>query len=217
MLRYRFLVPAVAAFLILMQFAPLWAEATSKLAQSSEANMGTSDPDLLTPRGVVRCPASDESRDASDPAITSALPRSGRFVAQEHFRESSSPQAPVSISWLGATFRERFVNKVEEHDGGVLLRTFELRQSASAADVATALNIHHETKLADLWCLLSRQADGEPGILLTNAVPNMLYVRDANGVLAVVDAVWSGAGWEIGASSIASPHHWQRGSRALAR
>lgn len=177
-----------------------------------------SDLDMLTPQGVVRCPASDQPPEPVDPAITSSLPGIDRFVAGDRFKESTSSAAGVRISWLGATFSRRYLGKIEENNGGaVILRRFLLRRSSSSAEIIGALNMHHETMLADVWCLLSHQPGGESGTLLTDAAPNLFYIRDAEGVLGVVDAVWGGAGWEIGASAIDDASRWMVGRQVLAR
>jgi hypothetical protein len=73
-----------------------------------------------------------------------------------------------------------------------------------------------ETRLADLWCLLKSQANGETGVLV-NAVPNVFYVRDYTGILGAIDVVWGGAGWEIGASPADGDRQWPSGTRVLSR
>jgi hypothetical protein len=67
------------------------------------------------------------------------------------------------------------------------------------------------------WCLLKLQANGEDGALQTNAFPNIFFVRDVTGVLGAVDALWAGAGWEIGASPVEGQREWPSGSRVIAR
>lgn len=170
---------------------------------------------LLTRQGVVRCPGN--SGDATDPTTTSSLSRTEQFVAREHFKESPSTQAAVRISWLGATFRQRLLNKIEDATGGAFLRTFVVRTPSRSTEILADLAIYHETKLSDLWCLLSQQPVGQAGTLLTNATPNILHVRDIDGVLTVVDAVWGGAGWEIGASPVDGAHQWPANSQVIAR
>jgi len=212
MLRYRYLLLSVTWLLLSAEHTPTHADAIrSQYAQA------TSDPDVLAPQGVLRCPPADPSLEPGDPATTSALPRVERFVAREHFKVSISPQATVKIAWLGAMFAQRFLSKVEDADGGAFLRRFVVRRPARDSEIMAALNIHHETKLADLWCLLSRQPNGEQGALLTNAIPNLLYIRDVDGVLAAVDAVWGGAGWEVGAGSVAGATQWLQGRQVIAR
>jgi hypothetical protein len=212
MLGHRYLLILSAAWLLLSaDRTPHAEELRSQIAQA------TSGSDVLVSQGVVRCPAADPSLEPEDPATTSGLPSTQRFAAQDHFKVGVSPQAAVKIAWLGAMFAQRFLGKSEHNDGGAILRRFALRRPARNDEIIAAMNIHHETKLTDLWCLLSRQPNGEPGTLLTNAIPNILYVRDVDGVVAAVDAVWGGAGWEIGASSVAGTRQWLQGHQVIAR
>jgi hypothetical protein len=190
----------------------------ARTVEATGEKTAANDQGPLTPQGVVDCSASDQPPEADDPATTSAIPRAERFIAQDHFRETaSSTRGAVQITWVGAMFRERFLNKIEEGVGRAVLRRFVLRRSSRSADIVADLSIYHETKLADLWCLLSRQPGGGAGRLLINAVPNVFYIRDTEGVLAAVDAVWGGAGWEIGASSVDGSHLWPAGSQVIVR
>jgi hypothetical protein len=214
MLRHRFLI--MVFFLVatvMMSAQHLRAgEPGSRHAQAPDESL-----EILTPQGVTRCPFADDPSDVGDPATTSALPGAGSFVAQEHFNEGVASQARVKIAWLGAMFRRRFLSMVEANDWGATLRRFVVRRAARDAEIIAALTIHHETKLVDLWCLLSRQPNGEPGPLLTNAVPNVFYIRDTGGDLGAVDAVWGGTGWEIGASAVDTDSRWRAGRQVLAR
>jgi hypothetical protein len=176
------------------------------------------DSDVLMSRGSVHCAVSAPSSDPSDPATTSSLPRKPQFVVRDHFREDTSPQAEVSIAWLGAMFKARLLNKIEANDDGeTTLRAFVLSEEADNAEIMKELEGQHETQLNDLWCLLTRQPDGEPGALLTDAAANIFYIRDMHGDFYAVDVVWGGAGWEIGASAIIGPHHWPAGQQLISR
>jgi hypothetical protein len=177
--------------------------------------VAVNDLTVLMSQGEVRCPALDRSSEPTDPATTSGLPRLRQFVASERFKQTSSSDAEIKISWLGATFKQRFLSKVEDDEGGAILRTFVLRRPSPDAEIIAELGIRDETKLGDLWCLLSLQPKGESGTLLTNAVPNVFYIRDIDGNLGAVDAVWGGAGWEIGASSLDAPTQWLTGRRVI--
>jgi hypothetical protein len=209
--------------LLLLSAERTWSdggEAGPRAASTLEATaekIAANDQDLLAPQSVVQCAAAGHPLDPDDPATTSAIPRADRFVAQDHFREDVSSSAAVEITWLGAMFRQRFLSKIEGNVGGAILRRFVLRRSSPNAEIIAGLNIHHETQLADVWCLLLRQPNGEAGTLLTNAIPNVFYIRDADDVLRAVDAVWGGAGWEIGASPIDGSHQWPSYSQVIAR
>lgn len=189
----------------------------ARTVAATREKTAANDQGLLTPQGVRDCSTPDRPLESDDPVTTSAIPRAGRFVARDHFREAISSPAAVKITWMGAMFSQRFLNRIEENVGPAVLRSFVLRRSSQNAEIVAELNIHHETKLADVWCLLLRQPNGEPGTLLINAVPNVFYIRDNDSVLRAVDAVWGGAGWEIGASSVDGPHLWLPGTQVIAR
>jgi hypothetical protein len=165
----------------------------------------------------VTCSQHEAAPGPLDPPTTSALPHHGEFVAGKYFKENISPAAEVRISWLGATFMRHFAVKVEDNTDDVTLQTYTLSKASTGGQIVIEFDDHHETKLADLWCLLKLQANGEDGALQTNAVPNIFFVRNATGMLGAVDALWAGAGWEIGASPVEGQREWPSGSRVIAR
>jgi hypothetical protein len=174
--------------------------------------------EALVPGPGVTCSQRRAPAEPFDPPATSALPRHEKFVAGEHFKENISPAAEARISWLGATFVRRFAVKVEDDTGDVTLRTYALSRSSSVTQIIAELDDRHETQLTHLWCLLKLQAGGEDGALQTNALPNIFFVRDAAGELGAVDAIWGGAGWEIGASLVdGQQRQWSAGSRVISR
>jgi hypothetical protein len=173
--------------------------------------------EALVPGPRVTCSRHRAPAEPFDPPTTSALPHDEKFVAGRHFKESISSAAEVRISWLGATFMRRFAVKVEDGTVDVTLQTHALSRSLSDTQVIAELDDRHETKLTDLWCLLKLQASGQDGALQTNATPNIFFVRDAAGVLGAVDAIWAGAGWEIGASQAEGQRRWPSGSHVISR
>ncbi|UGY13910.1 hypothetical protein [Bradyrhizobium septentrionale] len=153
----------------------------------------------------------------SDPSSTSAIPRAEKFVAREHFKEDIASSASVKISWLGATFARRFTDKVEDDTGGASLQTYVLSAAASDKEILAKLGQSHESRLADVWCALKQQPNGNGGPLETNAKPNVFYVRDIAGELGAVDVLWGGVGWEIGASPVGDKPRWSSGARIFSR
>jgi hypothetical protein len=123
----------------------------------------------------------------------------------------------VRISWLGAGFGRRYLAKVEPPPDVASLQVFVLDKPLRSVAIAETMHHPYETRLADIWCLLKLQPNGEPGALSVNAVSNLFFVRDAAGALGVVDVLWSGAGWEIGASSIARSRPWSQGRQVITR
>jgi len=152
-----------------------------RTTQATADRIAVTDLNALMSQGEVRCPAFERSSEPTDPATTSALLGVQQFVASKHFKETASSNSEIKISWLGATFKQRFLPKVEDDGSGAILRAFVLRKPSRDAEIIAELSIHDETRLGDLWCLLSRQPNGESGTLLTNAVPNVKYIGDAIG------------------------------------
>ncbi|WP_461354125.1 hypothetical protein [Bradyrhizobium sp. USDA 4454] len=163
------------------------------------------------------CPLQPKAVEPSDPPSTSAIPHVEKFVAREHFKEDIASSAAVKISWLGATFAQRFANKVEDDIGGASLQTFVLIAVSSDREILVRLGQSHESRLADVWCALMRQPNGSGGPLEVNAKPNVFYVRDSAGELGAVDVLWGGVGWEIGASPVGDKPRWPAGTRVFSR
>jgi hypothetical protein len=165
----------------------------------------------------MKCPRPAPVAESLDPPTTSAFAGVKKFLAGEHFKENITPSADVRIAWLGATFMRRFVTKVEDASSETTIQFHTLLRLSRDRHIIDDLDDRHETRLIDLWCLLKMQAHGGPGTLLIDAVPNIFYVRDSSGVLGAVDAVWGGAGWEIGASPVDGERMWPAGARVMSR
>jgi hypothetical protein len=170
---------------------------------------------LLASDAVSQCAAG--AAEPLDPPSTSSLVGAAPFAAGQHFKVDASGAAEVRISWLGATFLDRFAIKREVEPGDFTFQVQHLTRPASDFQVISALGRREETRLADLWCLLQRQPRGESGALLTSAAPNIFYVRDARGVVGAVDVIWGGAGWEIGASPLQQLPRWPAQARVISR
>ncbi|WP_298363884.1 hypothetical protein [uncultured Bradyrhizobium sp.] len=165
----------------------------------------------------VACSLQPKAEEPSDPSSTSAIPRPEKFVARDHFKENIASSAPVKISWLGATFAQRFTNKVEDETGGASLQTYVLSAASSDKEILAKLGPSHESRLADVWCRLQQQPNGNGGPLEISAKPNVFYVRDIAGELGAVDVLWGGVGWEIGASPVGDKPRWPAGTRVFSR
>lgn len=174
----------------------------------------TARSERLRPVSKIRCPP---STDVMEPVTTSALRGEAAFVAHDQFREDVSNRSEVRISWLGAGFGRRYLAKVEPPLEAASLQIFVLHKPSRSIAIAETLHRPYETRLADIWCLLKLQPNGEPGALSVNATSNLFFVRDAVGALGVVDVLWSGAGWEVGASSIARNRPWPPGRQVITR
>ena len=165
----------------------------------------------------VKCSLQPKPEEPSDPSSTSAIPHAEKFVAREHFKEDIASSAAVKVSWLGATFAQRFTNKVEDDISNASLQSFVLSAAASDREILARLGQSQESRLADVWCTLKQQPNGNSGPLEINAKPNVFYVRDIAGELGAVDVLWGGVGWEIGASPVGDKPRWPAGTRVFTR
>lgn len=170
------------------------------MAQSPQGT-GTRDTARLEQQAEVSCGDIQQASALTDPPTTAAVPSPRQFVAREHFRRATTPSTAVKITWLGAAFSEHFVSKTEPDHGSPLLRSHTVRRTSRDIEIIAELGTRHETTLGDLWCLLKRQSHGQAGMLRTDTRPNVLYIRSTAGLLFTIDALWGGAGWELGASS----------------
>ena len=184
-------------------------------AAADEKRLEGARSDRVVPDRSVECSPHRKSGEPLDPPSTAAIPLAEQFVAREHFKEDITPAADVKISWLGASFVRRFAVKVEAA-GVTLLQAYLLRSPSNDRDIIAELGNRHETSLADVWCFLRQQAKGEGGALQTNSV-YIFFVRDGAGELGVVDTVWGGAGWEVGASPVGDKRTWSPGTRIISR
>ena len=169
----------------------------------------------LGPGTRASCSPRTTPAEPADPSVTATISR--KFIASQRFKQDTSPAAEVRISWLGATFMRRFAVKAEADPDEVAVQIHVLNEAASGTQIIAELRDRHETRLAQVWCFLKLQANGEGGALQVNAVPNIFFVRDAAGELGAVDAIWGGAGWEIGASPLGAQRQWPSGSRVISR
>jgi hypothetical protein len=177
----------------------------------------TGRPNSIVAADRVACSLHPKAEEPSDRSSTSAISHAEKFVAREHFKEDISSGAAVKISCLGATFARRFTGKVEDDAGATSFPTYVLNSSSSDQEILAELGQGHESSLVDVWCLLRLQPNGDRGALQTRSNPNIFFVRDVAGELGVLDAIWGGAGWEIGASPVGDTRRWPSGTRVFSR
>ncbi|ACF02805.1 conserved hypothetical protein [Rhodopseudomonas palustris TIE-1] len=194
----------------LMIAAAVSALASTGHAQSAQPGLRPGA-ELLQPQLAKSCPPS-----GAEPSTTESV-STKQFVVAQLFRESAAVRSSVAISWLGTTFKQRFVDKVEPAPTHTILQPFHLRRPARASEIVAWLGDRGETSLGEMWCLLSLQPNGESGALLTNATPNLFFIRDRDGKLWTVDVLWGGPGWEIGASAVDGDRPWDAGAQAFSR
>ncbi len=145
---------------------------------------------------------------------TIAVPATKQFVAKDNFQVGKA-----GIGWLGDNFKAWFLGKTEGPVEGSTLRYHKLTESSLDTPILAELGDKAETTLADLFHLLSLQANGQGGVLLANSYANIFYVRDASGELRAVHACWgAGSGdWDVNADDVAYPYGWNAGFQVFSR
>lgn len=146
---------------------------------------------------------------------TVTVPAVARLVAKDCFKQDVSPEAAVKISCIGDNFKAKFSGKIEVDVPAAELKIHRLCEASLDAPIITALGDCYETTLAHLWTLLSRQPNGEQGVLLVNGYANIFYVRDLEGGLWAVGARWYGGGWYVYACSVEYPGRWCAGRQVF--
>lgn len=140
------------------------------------------------------------------------------FKAADHFKVDTK-KAAARIYWLGDNFKKHFGRKVEGVCEAADIKTHELLKSSLDVPIITELADKCEIKLGQFFALLSEQGKGESGPLLTNGWANIAYIRDDEGNLWAVGAVWSAGtgGWYVEAGSVGHPGRWSGGRQVLSR
>jgi len=144
-----------------------------------------------------------------------------KFIAKEKFVINIGPDALVKISYLGDNFKKWFLNgegKVEDMNSTNLV-SLVLETAVMNKEIIAKIGdeVKAETSLTEIYDLITKQPNGEKGVLLNSGWANIFYVRDQNGVLRMVHVFWSGDGWFVSAGSVDYPHRWRAGSRVFSR
>lgn len=135
-----------------------------------------------------------------------------RFVPKDELKS-------VNVGFTGGNFNNLFLNQVEEDVENATLVVHRLERVSLDAPILTELGDRAATKLCWLFDLLKKQSKGEKGVLLTNGYANIIYVRDANGMLWAVRAFWnSDCGyWDVYADPVEHSSAWRGGHQVLSR
>ena len=146
------------------------------------------------------------------PVTSVGVPAIDRFVAKEHFEIGAEDVAIKTVSDIFVWY----FDIVEEQVPAAELKVYRLTESSLDTSIIADLHDQHETRLSQLWALLTRQGHGEAGPLLTDGQSNLFYVRDGQGMLWTLSVTWTG-GWEIDIGSIGAAYPWRAGRQVIAR
>jgi hypothetical protein len=143
-----------------------------------------------------------------------------KFSAADKFVENITESAKTKIWGLSEDFEDKFLSKVEDPLRVTTLRYGVLHQSANNGRIIRALGggMRVETTLTEMFFLMEQQGEGQEGILLTNVLANLFFIRDKDGVLGVVGVRWlNNSGWDILTFPIDDLQDWAKGSQVFYR
>lgn len=141
------------------------------------------------------------------------------FVARDRFVVNTSDNAPLKISYLGGSFNEWFLGKVEQPFWGSTLKYGKLSRRSVDGPIIEELGGEDkaETTLTELFSLMQAQKNDKSGPLLTNGYADIFYVKDAHGLLRTIYADWGVDGWGVAAYSVTNPNTWRGGDQVFSR
>jgi len=143
----------------------------------------------------------------SEILVTTTIPATTKeFVAKKKFRVGVDKNAKVKIARLCDSFRELFLTKVEDPFPGSVLYGRDIIKDSYGLFMFNKLKVYKntDTSLFEIFTMMKRQPNGEPGVLLNNGPANFFFVYDINGIQRPVFVRWlrrdwHGPGWFIGA------------------
>jgi hypothetical protein len=144
-----------------------------------------------------------------------AVSATQRFLASEAFGEDN----PAGIKfYLGESFKERFLTKIEEDVPELNLRVHELAKSSRDAKIRALLGAdYEETALAHFWEMIKNQSQGQAGPLLVTGKSNILYIKDSHDNLRCVRAYWGVNHWVINEYSVEDLNPWDDGVQVVSK
>jgi len=132
------------------------------------------------------------------------VPAIGKFVAKDNFVVNTGKKTKVKIPYLGNNFQKWFLDKVEEDVPETTLSSRRVLKWLEDKEIIAGVGgeILAETRLTQVFYLISQQSNGEEGVLLANGYANIFYVRDVDSLLRPVGVFWDGDGWGVDAYSV---------------
>ena len=120
------------------------------------------------------------------------------FVVREKFVQDVGEKAPVKISHISDSFSNLFIAKVEDPITGMPLKYANLTRNTFDEEINEEIGrANLETRLSQIFFLMTAQGDGKSGPLLVNSSANRFYARDDSFERRVVYVFWSAGGWAV--------------------
>lgn len=141
------------------------------------------------------------------------FPGSGEFVVRDHFAVGFEP---VNISYLGANFREVFLDTVVAAQPAGVYCTMNLTERLTGPQIAEQFGTESMAALPVAWHLLMAQRASESGALFTNGLTNILLPPGSNYSVGIF---WFRGAWSIRAYPFESEktRRWFAGNQVVVR
>ena len=144
------------------------------------------------------------------------------FLPSRAFEVDITEEAVIKISHCDKHFISAFV------DGEVPLKVLPATQGIRYAKLQTFMNHgpivqalggegRCETSLVNIFLLLLKQGNGQPGVLLRNGLGNCFYSLDRRDTLRAIRIIWDAGGWNISSFSMDLRQGWHAGYQVLGR
>lgn len=119
------------------------------------------------------------------------------FLVNNHFKIQNGDENKPKIVSLSDDFQRNFLNKTEEIKSPSWLYSRELIRNANDDEIIKALPLpRYKTSLAQLYALLQKQSQGQPGYLTVDGTANIFFIENIHGKTQTVRVLWS-KGWLI--------------------
>lgn len=145
--------------------------------------------------------------------------RPGFFFAKNHFTETARGDAALKLAYISESFKNDFLAFEVPPEPQVEYAVYELNKRLVAKRILKVLGgeTKAEISIASFCTLLEAQGRGEPGVLFTDGLHNLAFVRNAKGSLCNIEAVYGadGNGWSLRNHANGPESGWPAGSRIV--
>ena len=133
-----------------------------------------------------------------------------KFLAKDYIKEAN-------IGYMWDDFKKNFLDKVEENVRDAIITVHSLKKNSRDRAIMDHLGQQTQTTLAHFFALLTKQSQGQEGILLVGGYVNIAYIQDKHGKLWAVRALWNSGRrcWRVSALSVEDPGGWDAGRQVL--
>ncbi|MDO8663712.1 MAG: hypothetical protein Q7K28_02670 [Candidatus Wildermuthbacteria bacterium] len=121
---------------------------------------------------------------------TFEIPVQPEFITEKKFVVNTAKESKIKIFGLSLNIEKSFLPKNEEPVASMKLRYAELIRYKPDGPIMAELGDKKKITLSQIFALMSRQPNGEEGVLLTDGRPNIFYVRDSKGGFCGVGVGW---------------------------